>query len=85
MRGSYDVGFLYGEPRITGIMGNGETKIWSRLQPHGGTTVPKEVRDFLGLKSGDIVLWEKVPEIGIRVVKGSVKEVSQEWPHKTSK
>ncbi len=37
------------------------------------------------LRTGDVLLWGPV-EIGVvKVMKGSVEEVSQEWPHKTSK
>ena len=84
MLGSYEGGFIYGQSRITGSMEKGKPTIWSRVQPHGGTTVPKEIREFLGVKPGDVLLWEHVQEIGIRVVKGSIKEVTREWPHKTS-
>ncbi len=58
--------------------------VWSRIQPHGGTTVPKEIRDQLNLKPGDVLVWSVNELEGVRVRKGYLKEVTQEWPHKTS-
>lgn len=59
-------------------------KWWSRLQPHGGTQVPKKVRDLLRLKAGDILIWERFTDVRVNVMRGKIEEVSVEWPHKTS-
>jgi bifunctional DNA-binding transcriptional regulator/antitoxin component of YhaV-PrlF toxin-antitoxin module len=65
-------------------MESGKSEVWSRLQPHGGTQVPKEIREALGLKPGDVILWFNVTGGFCKVMKGKITEVTREWPHKTN-
>ncbi len=58
--------------------------VWTRLQPRGGTQVPKEIRDALDLKPGDVILWNDMLLGKVMVTKGKMEEVTREWPHKTS-
>jgi bifunctional DNA-binding transcriptional regulator/antitoxin component of YhaV-PrlF toxin-antitoxin module len=65
-------------------MDSAKSKIWSRVQPRGGTQIPEEVRTYLDLNAGDVLLWDVGPLNVCRVAKGKISEVAQEWPHKTS-
>lgn len=74
--------FLYGQSRNTGVMDSGTERIWSRLQPRGGTQVPVEVRTHLEAVEGDILVWTLGEEKDVRVRRGEVREVTTEWPRK---
>ena len=66
---------------IYGVAENSRIMVWtkeltSKVQHDGGTQVPKEVRAFLHVDEGDLLLW-KISSAGILVVtRGTIIEAA---------
>ncbi len=54
--------------------------VWSRVQPHGGTQIPVDVRVHLEAVEGDILVWTLLEKGEARVRRGEVREVVKPWP-----
>ena len=62
-----------------------EPKIWSRVQPHGGTQIPQEIRLKLELNPGDVLLWTDIGLGKVVMMKGKLEEVATERLAHTSR